>query len=89
MSHDSLQIVQQLRFLSHFSRCWQHRAVCGVPTKNDLHATVMARFAHECLAKMNKLVVELETILGPGTADLALRIGLHSGPGKTMKYTYM
>lgn len=61
----------------------RHRAVCGVPTKNDLHAVVMSRFAADCLSKMSKLVIELESILGPGTADLALRVGLHSGPGKT------
>ena len=40
----------------------------------------MARFAHECLLKMNELVKSLEVSLGPGTSDLAIRVGLHSGP---------
>ena len=42
------------------------------------HAQIMARFASDCLDKMNELCHELETHLGPDTADLALRIGLHS-----------
>lgn len=39
----------------------------------------MVRFAAECRAKMNALTQELESKLGPGTDDLKLRIGLHSG----------
>ena len=57
-------------------------AVCGVPTKNHMDAVVMSKFATDCRNKMNKLVLELETVLGPDTASLALRVGLHSGPGK-------
>lgn len=40
----------------------------------------MARFAFDCLTAMKTVVKQLETRLGPDTADLALRIGLHSGP---------
>jgi hypothetical protein len=40
----------------------------------------MARFAYECVQQMSELTKELETLLGPGTSDLVLRIGLHSGP---------
>mmetsp|Transcript_23870 Transcript_23870/g.66241 ORF Transcript_23870/g.66241 Transcript_23870/m.66241 type:complete len:611 (-) Transcript_23870:1721-3553(-) len=40
----------------------------------------MARFATECLRKMTQLTKQLEVQLGPGTADLSMRIGLHSGP---------
>ena len=29
---------------------------------------------------MNEIVKELEVTLGPDTADLSMRIGLHSGP---------
>jgi class 3 adenylate cyclase len=29
---------------------------------------------------MNELIKEMEVTLGPGTADLAMRFGLHSGP---------
>ena len=41
----------------------------------------MARFAHECLVKMNQLQDRLVSLLGPETRELALRVGLHSGPG--------
>ena len=40
----------------------------------------MSRFAYQCLIGMKELIKELEAILGPGTSDLALRVGLHSGP---------
>jgi hypothetical protein len=40
----------------------------------------MVRFARECHLKMGSLSRELEIALGPDTADLAFRIGIHSGP---------
>jgi len=40
----------------------------------------MARFAADCMRRMNALTKKLEKILGPDTADLRMRIGLHSGP---------
>jgi hypothetical protein len=49
-----------------------------VPRKD--HAVVMARFARECMSKMDVVVKKLETTLGPDTADLCMRVGLHSGP---------
>jgi len=55
-------------------------AVTGLPEPNKDHAVVMARFAVKVLSTMNELTKELETLLGPGTADLTMRIGLHSGP---------
>jgi hypothetical protein len=38
-------------------------AICGVPTPRADHAVAMARFATECLSKMNSLTKELEAIL--------------------------
>lgn len=55
-------------------------AVAGLPNPIDDHAEVMARFAYKCLVKMNSLVHNLELSLGPGTSDLCMRFGLHSGP---------
>jgi class 3 adenylate cyclase len=40
----------------------------------------MARFARDSLEKMGELVLQLEVTLGPDTTDLAMRVGLHSGP---------
>jgi hypothetical protein len=40
----------------------------------------MVKFAFECLVLMHDLTRKLESSLGPGTADFAIRIGLHSGP---------
>jgi class 3 adenylate cyclase len=55
-------------------------AVCGLPEPRKSHAVVMAKFAADCRSKTNQICQELEISLGPGTADLKLRIGLHSGP---------
>ncbi|KAL7558743.1 hypothetical protein ACA910_010899 [Epithemia clementina (nom. ined.)] len=54
-------------------------AVTGVPDPMNDHAVVMCRFAYECLRKMRPLTKKLESVLGPDTADLGLRVGLHSG----------
>lgn len=55
-------------------------AVCGLPDPRKDHAVIMARFAMDCVKEMKILVSELEVELGPDTADLGLRVGLHSGP---------
>jgi class 3 adenylate cyclase len=55
-------------------------AVCGLPESNKHHALKMAKFASSCLDQMSIITKRLELSLGPGTADLALRLGLHSGP---------
>ncbi|CAB9505205.1 Receptor-type guanylate cyclase gcy [Seminavis robusta] len=55
-------------------------AVAGLPMPRKEHAVVMAKFATDCLHRMKSLVHQLETTLGPDTADLDMRVGLHSGP---------
>lgn len=55
-------------------------AVTGVPEPQVNHAVIMARFAGDCLSRMNHVVKSLETELGPGTGDLTMRFGIHSGP---------
>ena len=61
-------------------------AVAGCPDPMKNHAVVIARFALECMTTMDTLTKRLEVTLGPDTGDLAVRIGLHSGPvtGKHM-----
>jgi len=54
-------------------------AVAGLPTPRRDHATVMVRFAYDCLVKMTSLTKELEVDLGPGTSALAMRFGINSG----------
>ncbi|KAL7571614.1 hypothetical protein ACA910_011154 [Epithemia clementina (nom. ined.)] len=55
-------------------------AVCGLPQPRKDHAVVMARFARECSNRMLDLTRRLAVQFGPGTEDLGLRVGLHSGP---------
>jgi hypothetical protein len=55
-------------------------AVVGLPQPRDDHAVVISRFAFECITSMSALTKELEVSLGPGTTELGLRVGLHSGP---------
>jgi hypothetical protein len=47
-------------------------AVCGLPEPNKHHALKMAKFASK--EDMNVLTKRLELSLGPGTADLVLRL---------------
>lgn len=55
-------------------------AVTGLPTPREDHALVMVKFSCDCLNRMRELTQSLELELGPGTAELAMRFGLHSGP---------
>ena len=52
----------------------------GVPVPMANHAIVMARFARDCSLKLPMIVHRLEKFLGPGTRDIQMRFGLHSGP---------
>jgi class 3 adenylate cyclase len=55
-------------------------AVTGLPDPDPNHAVIMAKFARDILHKMPQVMQTLETILGPETMDLTLRVGLNSGP---------
>jgi len=55
-------------------------AACGLPESRDDHAVLLFRFARQCLTKMNALVHKLANTLGPDTAELSMRFGIHSGP---------
>jgi hypothetical protein len=52
----------------------------GLPQPRKDHAVAMARFARDCMYKMEEVTKTLEATLGPDTGDLTLRMGLHSGP---------
>eukprot|EP00980_Cylindrotheca_fusiformis_P012356 scaffold3033_cov91-Cylindrotheca_fusiformis.AAC.2 len=54
-------------------------AAAGLPEPVDNHAVLACKFALDCLKKMRQSTIKLEVSLGPDTADLALRIGIHSG----------
>jgi class 3 adenylate cyclase len=55
-------------------------AVAGLPQLRKDHAVIMSRFAASCIRRMDKLVKDLEILIGPSTEDLQVRVGLHSGP---------
>jgi len=57
----------------------QYVAATGLPEPQADHAVIMARFAKTCLLRVNNLTKMLETQLGPGTGELAMRFGIHSG----------
>jgi class 3 adenylate cyclase len=54
-------------------------AVTGLPEPQAKHASIMARFAWDCLIQIGEITKELESTLGPDTAALTMRFGLHSG----------
>jgi adenylate cyclase len=55
-------------------------AVCGLPNPRTNHAVALCRFAGDIREIMGSVTNDLEPELGPGTAELKVRIGLHSGP---------
>lgn len=55
-------------------------AVTGLPQKQPDHAVIMAKFAMECMGKIDDVTGNLVGKLGQGTEKLSLRMGLHSGP---------
>lgn len=68
-------------FLPQIGDCYV--AACGVPEPNSKHAVIMAKFASDCIKRMSEIVKELSVRLGPETESLKLRVGLHSGPGRS------
>ena len=56
-------------------------ATTGLPNPQSDHAVIMAKFANDCMVKLQQLIQEeLVNTLGSDTANLAMRFGLHSGP---------
>ena len=53
-------------------------AVSGLPNPQPDHALIAAKFASDCLLKMNEATCSLVDKLGEGTEQLSLRIGLVS-----------
>jgi class 3 adenylate cyclase len=51
----------------------------GLPNPQPDHAVIMAKFAQDCMNKLDRVVERLSTSLGEGTDELALRTGMHSG----------
>jgi class 3 adenylate cyclase len=78
--HDFDQAAKQRRVFKVETVGDCYVAVVGLPDPRKDHALVMARFARQCLYQLSILLKKLEVSLGPDTADLAMRIGLHSGP---------
>jgi hypothetical protein len=48
-------------------------AASGLPEPRKDHPVAMAKFARECIEKMEILTRRLEVSLGPDTGDLELR----------------
>ena len=57
-----------------------YMAVTGLPDPTKAHSVTMAHFAAEIMAVVRDQMRDLEVALGPGTSDLRIRIGIHSGP---------
>jgi class 3 adenylate cyclase len=55
-------------------------AATGIPEYRADHAVLMVRFATVCLHRITELTMTLQSALGPGTEELAMRFGIHSGP---------
>lgn len=54
--------------------------VTGLPNPQPDHAIRMVRFSISCLEKLSVVLQDLKYTLGSDTANLSLRVGVHSGP---------
>lgn len=54
-------------------------AATGLPQAQPDHAVIMCKFANDCMTKMKVMTASLSVSLGEDTAELAMRVGLHSG----------
>jgi class 3 adenylate cyclase len=77
-SFDSIAKKRKVFKLETVGDCYV--AVAGLPEPRNDHAEAMVRFATDCLIKLNDVTSALAVTMGPGTAELDMRIGLHSGP---------
>lgn len=75
---DHLASEQKVFKISTIGDCYL--SVVGLPDAREDHAEAMAVFASECQKEFDVIVKDLSRSLGPETAELSLRVGLHSGP---------
>lgn len=54
-------------------------AATGLPEAQEDHAERMLKFARAALLRVNALTRVMEAELGPGTSELSMRVGVHSG----------
>ncbi|CAB9513950.1 Receptor-type guanylate cyclase gcy [Seminavis robusta] len=57
-----------------------YTAVCGLPERRPDHAVALCHYARGCMRRFRELTRMLDTKLGPETSELALRVGINSGP---------
>lgn len=55
-------------------------AATGIPEPRRDHAVAIVRFARHCMYQLSHVVQQLDSQLGPGTSELSMRFGIHSGP---------
>ena len=78
MSFDNVAKARRIFKIETVGDCYV--AASGMPQARADHAVSMVRFANDILQRMQVITRELEVKLGPDTADLSLRVGIHSGP---------
>eukprot|EP00980_Cylindrotheca_fusiformis_P014107 scaffold3710_cov103-Cylindrotheca_fusiformis.AAC.6 len=52
-------------------------AAAGIPDPMDNHAIIACKFSREAVTKMKEITHQMEVSLGPDTAALDLRVGIH------------
>jgi class 3 adenylate cyclase len=54
-------------------------AATGIPQPQADHAVILVKFAQDCMTQFSQLTHDLVATLGEDTAQLEMRVGLHSG----------
>ena len=63
----------------HFCLNFYSTKVTGIPNPQSDHAVIMVRFAKDCMVRLSQITNDLIDTLGEDTAQLKMRVGLHSG----------
>jgi class 3 adenylate cyclase len=63
-----------------FSLLKKKWAAAGLPDPRPDHAVAMVKSAGQCMQQLQHVLQALDRQLGPGTSELAMRFGIHSGP---------
>ena len=83
-AYDAIALKREVFKVETIGDCYM--AVTGIPNPQPDHAYRMAKFAVDCQAKTMTILNQLKETLGEDTASLTCRIGLHSGPGKSLGF---
>lgn len=75
-SQSPSQRIPNNQYFGLFSKILLYFIVAGLPEPRFDHAVVMVKFGWAIINAMETKVLQLEVLLGPGTSNLTIRVGV-------------